>query len=87
MKISIKQYQRLNEYQKVQLLWFQGVPMEVVRFTKDMRVELYAMDRFYAEVYYDASQEEPLFVKAFSNMKKLDPYLSQVDISGIMQLR
>ena len=83
--ISFVEYRSLPQNYQAEILWTDGVYLELMRYTKGLNIELYALYNFYVEVYFDSLTEEPLFLKAFKQAKKLDPYLSQINIENIFE--
>jgi len=82
--ISYKQYKNLPQTEQADVLLERGVYLEMIRQTSRMEVELYALEGFYVEVYFDRKTEEPLFIKAFKDMKYLEPYLTIIDIDHLV---
>ena len=85
--ISFKKYKSLPQTEQADLLLEHGVYLEMIRQTSKLEVELYALEGFYVEVYFDRKSEEPLFLKAFRNMKYLEPYLTIIDIDHLFKVK
>lgn len=83
--ISFKKYRSLSQIEQADILLEQGVYLELIRQTSKLEVELYALEGFYVEVYFDRKSEEPLYLKAFRNLKYLEPYLTIIDIGHLVQ--
>jgi len=82
--INYKQYKNLPQTEQADVLLERGVYLEMIRQTSKMEVELYALEGFYVEVFFDRRTEEPLFIKAFRDMKYLEPYLTIIDIDQLV---
>ena len=74
----------MAQNKKAQILWMDGVYLNLVRHTKRMTIELYALYNYYVEIYFDKFTEDPLFLKTFQSCKSLDPYLPLVSIDDIL---
>jgi len=62
-----------------------GVYLDLIRKTPRLNIELYALNDFYVEVYFDKITEDPLFIRAFDSVKELDAYLPLIGIDGIFE--
>jgi len=49
-------------------------------------VILYRINDFYAEVYFNKENSELIKVISFHSEKLLEPYISRIDITGILSL-
>ena len=85
--IHFKKYKSLPQSEQADILLEHGVYLEMIRQTSKLEVELYALEGFYVEVYFDRKSEEPLFLKAFKNMKYLEPYLTIIDIDHLFKVK
>jgi hypothetical protein len=65
------------------MLFNSGIYLELLRKTSQLNIELYALENFYVEVYYDNSTEDALFLRAFESAKELEPYLSLITVRNI----
>ena len=83
--MTFQQYQALNCHRKAEVLWLDGVYMELIRNTPFLNIELYGLFDFYVEIYYNRKTEEPLFIKAFNSTSGLNPYLELIDIDCIFE--
>ena len=57
------------------------------RFVSGYQLLLFAVDAFYVEVYYDIEHELLSYFKAFSGTDELEPYLGQIDLSSLVEVR
>ena len=77
--ISCEEYQSLHELLQAQLLWLDGIRL-MSRKTNKLNVELFTLYDFYAEIFFDKENEDPLYIKAFDNTNYLDVYLDKINI-------
>ena len=84
--ITLQQFEILNEAQRTTQLWKVGVYLELTRKTGKLIVDLYSISDFYIEVFFDSFSEELLYIKPFSKLDRLVPYLEQIDISEVITL-
>jgi hypothetical protein len=80
-------YKMLSQDLQAEILLECGVYLELIRNAPRLSIELYGLFGFYVEVYFDKGTEEPLFLRPFSSVKELDPYLHQVEIDGIFETK
>jgi len=85
--IKYQEYLSLHEDLQTQLLSVDGVCLDLVRNCRNISVELYSLYQFYVEIFFDKATEEPLYLKAFNKLELLDPYLDQVDIAELKEIR
>jgi hypothetical protein len=85
--ISFKKYKSLPQSEQADILLEQGVFLEMIRQTSKLEVELYALEGFYVEVFFDRKTDEPLYLKAFRNLKLLEPYLIIIDIDHLFKVK
>ena len=85
--ISFKAYRSLSIEKQAQILWEDGVYLELIRHTSKLNIELYALNDFYVEIYFDKSTEEPQSLKPFKKLKGLEPYLSLINIQSALEIR
>ena len=82
--ISCEEYQLLDELLQAQLLKLDGAYL-MLRKTKNLKVELYALYNFYVEVFYNKTDNEPLYFKSFECGRNLNIYLEAIIIDGIFE--
>jgi hypothetical protein len=85
--IPFKVYRSLSAEKQAHILWEDGIFLDLARQTPKLHIELYALHDFYVELFFDRKTEEPLYLKSFRNLKGLDPYLSQVSIENLLEIR
>ena len=84
--ISFEIYKNLTQVRQAEMLLQFGVYLELERQTVQLNIELYALDDFYVEVYFDKISEEPLFIRAFSSVQELELYLPLIEIDAIFEI-
>lgn len=82
--ITLQDFESLNENQRTAYLSKAGTFLGFTRTTNKLIVDLYSIADFYIEVFFDSLSEELLYIKPFSNLDRLAPYLEQVDISEVI---
>ncbi len=85
--ISFKKYKSLPQSEQADILLEHGVFLEMIRQTTKLEVELYALEGFYVEVFFDRKTDEPLYLKAFRNLKLLEPYLTIINIDHLFKVK
>ena len=65
---------------KQELLFQNGVFLGQ-RDEKEFSILLYQIDNFYVEVYFDKEEKEIGYMRAFTTLCDLDPYLPAIDMS------
>ncbi|HEX6335237.1 MAG TPA: hypothetical protein VFZ78_13480 [Flavisolibacter sp.] len=83
--MTVQEFNQLNECFRAQMLWLEGTPLHLTRFTPATYCVLYLVYDFYAEIHFDRRTREPLYISAFTDVDRLDPYLTGIDISDIFQ--
>ena len=82
--LSYFQYKLLSQVEQVDLLLGDGVFLDLTRYMSNSYIELYSLEDFYVEVYFDKITEEPLFLRSFSDLRHLDPYLKEISIDQLL---
>ena len=80
-------FQKLTDVSKMQRLWLDGVYLELTRFTKKLEINLYALDDFYVEIFFDKKNSEPLYIKEFEDVDRLAPYFDQIHIDDVFEMK
>lgn len=60
--------------------------MDLAFVDKNVEGVLFVYNDFYVELLAESSTDEILFIRCFKTLKKLEPYLAQIDISEIVHL-
>ena len=82
--LRYSQYRSLQQNEQVDLLLGDGVYLDLMRYTSNSYIELYALEDFYVEVYFEKTTEEPLFLRPFCDLRHLDPYLEEISIKQLL---
>ena len=81
--ITLKKFRKLDYEVQLHCLYGSGVNLELYRTINEQEVVLYSLGDFYVEIFFNSDITRVLHVNAFHSLKKLDPYLRNVDISEI----
>ena len=87
LMLNCSKYRTLEQNEQVDLLMGDGVYLDLTRYTSNSYIELYALEDFYVEVFFDKLTEEPLFLRPFAELRYLDPYLEDISIKQLFQYR
>ena len=74
--LTLKEFNALGEAEKAEVIW-SGVFL-ADREENGLIVQLFSLENFYAEVFYDANANKILRVRAFTALSQLTPYLAHV---------
>jgi hypothetical protein len=85
--ISFPAYKALPQDSQIDLLLEFGVYLQLMRNTSHLSIELYALEDFYVEIYFDRKTEHPLFLRAFNCINELQPYFTFIEIDGIFETK
>lgn len=85
-RYTLHQFKKLPAERQIEKLNKDGVPLDLACVSKSTEAVLFAYEDFYVEVVVDPGSDEILAIKCFRSMKKLDPYLVQIDIGDITDL-
>ena len=80
--MSFSYFKTLSLPWQARVIWECGVRLGE-RETKDIFVELYQIDSFYAEVHYRQSDSEILKISSFDNVCFLDPYFKAISLPDL----
>ena len=83
--VGFHTYQWLPQDMQAEILLQFGVYLELIRETPQFNIELYALNDFYVEIYFDKESEDPLSLKAFCSVDELEPYMPLIDIDSIFE--
>ena len=81
--MKIEEFKYLEKETKKRLLFHNGVYL-ATRQESEFIIELYQIDSFYVEAYFHESDQEIGYMRAFSSLDDLLPYLGKIDISNII---
>jgi hypothetical protein len=85
--IPFHTYKILPQDMQAEVLMKFGVYTELIRQTPQLSIELYALNDFYVEIYFDKISEDPVCIKAFNSINELEPYLSLIEIESIFEIK
>ncbi len=80
--MKLYDFKFLDDKVQVEILLNHGV-LIAARLYKDLIIQLYQIDSFYVEVYYNSIFKMIQGINSFDNLIRLEPYLSSMDISFI----
>ena len=81
----LKQFKYEDKQKKKELLFEHGVYL-ANRPEGDFIVFLFQIHSFYVEVYFDRDEEQIGYIRTFTAVECLAPYLQQIDISSVLDL-
>ena len=77
--MNLYEFSRLSEEEQYDTTWNIGVLVD--QLIKDnMSINLYAINEFFVEVYYDQSTNKILYKKHFKQGELLDKYLNRINL-------
>jgi hypothetical protein len=77
--MNLYEFTRLSEEEQYKTTWNIGVMVDQV--IKDgIAINLYAINEFFVEVYYDQSNNKILYKKHFKQGELLDKYLNRINL-------
>lgn len=85
--VSYLTYKLLPQNRQAELLFLHGVYLQLIRKHADFNIELYALNQFYVELYFDKLTEEPLFLNAIESVEELEPYLLLIEIDELFEMK
>jgi hypothetical protein len=80
--MKLYDFKFLDDKSQAEVLFNYGV-LIAERLYKDLVIQLYQINSFYVEVYYNAIFKMVQGINSFDNLTRLEPYLSSIDISFI----
>jgi len=80
---SFEYFSQLEYIDKFHILWEEGLFLSNYQGEKHS-VNLFALDHFYVEVYYNNFKDEILYINTFENTDLLDKYLVKISIQELM---
>lgn len=77
--MNLYEFTKLSEEEQYNTTWKIGVLVD--QFIKDgIAINLYAINEFYVEVYYDQAANKILYKKHFKQGELLDKYLNRISL-------
>lgn len=83
---SFHSFKRLPADVQIDQLSVNGVALDLAYTVRSTEAVLFAYNNFYVELIVERYIDEILALKCFKSLKRLEPYLQQVDISEISVL-
>lgn len=83
---SFHLFKRLPPDVQIDQLRQDGVALDLAYSVRSAEAVLFAYNNFYVELLVACYVDEILSLKCFKSLKKLEPYLHQIDISEITPL-
>lgn len=80
--MTLKYFKRLSEGKQYRRLLLKGICVGE-RTTEDLQLLLFQIDMFYVEVAFHKETDEVLSCRSFACGDELQPYLDQIDLSGL----
>jgi hypothetical protein len=78
-RMKLYEFLRLSEVEQYNTVWSLGVHVDT--YIKDnIAVNLYVINDFYCEVYYDMKTNKILYKQTFKQGARLDKYLDKIKI-------
>ena len=77
--MNLYDFLRLSEEEQYNATWDIGVLVDQF-FTDGIAINLYAINEFFVEVYYDQSNNKILYKKHFKQGELLDKYLNRINL-------
>lgn len=77
-------FNRLPQKRQLQLVVDEGV-LVGQRTSENFSIYLYAVDGFYAEVYFFRSSGEYARMRPINDMDQLDPYLVKINLGELLE--
>jgi hypothetical protein len=78
-RMKLYEFLRLSEVEQYNTVWSLGVHVDT--YIKDnIAVNLYSINDFYCEVYYDMKTNKILYKQVFKQGARLDKYLDRIKI-------
>jgi hypothetical protein len=81
--LTVQTFNRLKNAEKWAILEDNGIYLDVYRIDGPFKIALFALPWCYCEVWLNQRTDKLLKALAFTSYKKLDPYLQEIDITGI----
>ena len=78
--MKLYDFKFLDDKSQAEVLFNYGV-LIAERLYKDLVIQLYQINSFYVEVYYNAVFKMVQGINSFENLSRLEPYLISIDIS------
>jgi hypothetical protein len=78
-KMKLYEFLRLSEVEQYDAVWSFGVHVDT-HIEGNVAINLYSINDFYCEVYYDMKTNKILYKQTFKQGERLDKYLDKIKI-------
>ncbi|HJW16398.1 MAG TPA: hypothetical protein VJ499_04730 [Flavisolibacter sp.] len=79
----LRDFKRLKRSLQLELLDTEGIMLVECRGLR-VTMELYSFRNYYVEVFRGQENNKIIMIQAFNDTECLEPYLEQIDISGLV---
>ena len=77
MKPTLYEFNVLSDNEKADIVWKHGKFL-TNRVVEGNAINLYTLNDFYVEIWYDQSSNEIIKIRSFTSTNPLDPYLDDI---------
>ena len=84
--ISVHKFRHADTQSKSRYLNGHGVNLNLYIHKEDAIVSLYDLHGYYVEVYYEKGSNMIKQINCFTSLKKLDPFIKQINIDKLISL-
>lgn len=81
--VTLHQFKNLRQEHQINCLKKYGAYLDLFRKKGNDTIALYALQSFYVELHIAKQSDHILSIKSFSSIKRLAPYLKQVNIDAL----
>jgi hypothetical protein len=78
-RMKLYEFLRLSEVEQYNTVWSLGVHVDT-HINDNIAINLYSINDFYSEVYYDMKTNKILYKQVFKQGARLDKYLDRIKI-------
>lgn len=78
-KMKLYEFLRLPEVEQYNMVWSEGIHVDA-HIKDNIAINLYVINDFYCEVYYDMKTNKILYKESFKQGVRLDKYLNKINI-------
>jgi hypothetical protein len=78
-KMKLYEFLRLSEVQQYKAVWSLGIQVDM-HIKENIAINLYSINDFYCEVYYDMKTNKVLYKQSFKQGARLDKYLDKIKL-------
>jgi hypothetical protein len=78
-RMKLYEFLRLSEVEQYNTVWSLGVHVDT-HINENIAINLYSINDFYCEVYYDMKTNKVLYKHSFKQGVRLDKYLDKIKL-------